>query len=681
LMLVMGRVRFRVGWVLVAFLCQGLVFGLAPGVGAAGPAWPGEWQADSSFYQVWSRADGPVAGGAVARSWLWGPVPFAVANEQYAESSTGQRLVEYMDKARMEVNDPSLDRQSPWFVTSGLLVYEMVTGQMQTGNSRFESRLPAELPVAGDAASPDAPTYATFARNTGAAPKAAGGVVQDRIGKDGTISRINNAPGIPADAKLFGFAYYDEVSKHNVPAVFAEWMRQSGKVLENGRLLQAPLLDPVYVLGRPVTEPYWADVLVGGAPARVLVQLYERRALTYNPGNAPEWRVEMANVGRAYYDWRYKSAPPEPAVAASLGTGGLTVRGWNWPANGAVRVQADLAGAESPLSGPQDAQADGSGRFSVVLPLNPEQQGALAAGGNVQVKARSGSSLAALPVAGRGAVGKVQVEGVLTQVGGQGLQMRARDGKLLSLVMDASSKVQYSEGDTATPAVLRAGIGASVEGMQSGSSVSVLTMKLLSLSKTGAAFGYTLQADGKSVRVSGTGWPGEANINFTIARLNGAGAALGSVRSDSRGNITAVLKLPAGAALGEGPLWLSASLSDKGSVLAQVAVPVDLPSAPAVGSAPPQLSVTATSGEQLGGMGSYCWQGVCADAIGVPLPTNALVVKPGEVLGLRSQYGPDPQMGLSPVSFSAQIYGYQDSTPGSAVYFTPSSQPVHSTGE
>src|SRR5438045_7696836 len=60
---------------------------------AAGNAWPDEWLADSAFYGTWSRADEPVAGGSATRSWLYGPVPFAVANEAYAQSPTGKRLV------------------------------------------------------------------------------------------------------------------------------------------------------------------------------------------------------------------------------------------------------------------------------------------------------------------------------------------------------------------------------------------------------------------------------------------------------------------------------------------------------------------------------------------------------------------------------------------------------------
>jgi hypothetical protein len=37
----------------------------------------------------------------------------------------------------------------------------------------------------------------------------------------------------------------------------------------------------------------------------VLVQLFERRALTYNPANPAVTQVEMGNVGRHYFNWRY----------------------------------------------------------------------------------------------------------------------------------------------------------------------------------------------------------------------------------------------------------------------------------------------------------------------------------------------------------------------------------------
>jgi len=35
------------------------------------------------------------------------------------------------------------------------------------------------------------------------------------------------------------------------------------------------------------------------------VQVFERRVLTYTPGNPPGWDVEAGNVGLHYYEWRY----------------------------------------------------------------------------------------------------------------------------------------------------------------------------------------------------------------------------------------------------------------------------------------------------------------------------------------------------------------------------------------
>jgi hypothetical protein len=77
----------------------------------------------------------------------------------------------------------------------------------------------------------------------------------------------------------------------------------------NGRLgtySTGAFLDWVADLGYPITEPYWTNVKIGGAPKQVLVQAFQRRVLTYVADNPPGWQVEMGNVGRHYYDWRYK---------------------------------------------------------------------------------------------------------------------------------------------------------------------------------------------------------------------------------------------------------------------------------------------------------------------------------------------------------------------------------------
>src|SRR5689334_17067446 len=73
--------------------------------------------ADPAFEKVWSRTDKPVDDRMAARSWMWGPDAFSTRYEQYNEGAGGQHLVTYFDKARMEINDPSADRNSNWFVT------------------------------------------------------------------------------------------------------------------------------------------------------------------------------------------------------------------------------------------------------------------------------------------------------------------------------------------------------------------------------------------------------------------------------------------------------------------------------------------------------------------------------------------------------------------------------------
>ena len=144
---------------------------------------------NASFQQTWARTDQPVADGHAKRTWMWGPqANGGVLSEPYAEAPSGQRQVQYYDKSRMEVNpDPAVADDSPWHVTNGLLVTEMVSGQVQTGERTFEPREPAAVNVAGDANDPTGPTYATIAGLTDAAPLADGApVTQRRKSRDAT---------------------------------------------------------------------------------------------------------------------------------------------------------------------------------------------------------------------------------------------------------------------------------------------------------------------------------------------------------------------------------------------------------------------------------------------------------------------------------------------------------------
>ena len=47
-------------------------------------------------------------------------------------------------------------------------------------------------------------------------------------------------------------------------------------------------------------------VQVDGQPRTVLVQVFEHWTLTYTPDNPAGWQVELGNVGRHYYEWRYE---------------------------------------------------------------------------------------------------------------------------------------------------------------------------------------------------------------------------------------------------------------------------------------------------------------------------------------------------------------------------------------
>src|SRR5689334_16806784 len=97
-------------------------------VPALGFAAPSPDSPNPVFQRVWARADYPVQQGAAPRSWLWGPRANANIKEPDVDSPGGQREVQYYDKARMEINDPNADRNSPWYVTNGLLVVELISG-------------------------------------------------------------------------------------------------------------------------------------------------------------------------------------------------------------------------------------------------------------------------------------------------------------------------------------------------------------------------------------------------------------------------------------------------------------------------------------------------------------------------------------------------------------------------
>src|SRR3954468_24931931 len=64
----------------------------------------------------------------------------------------------------MEINTPNADPTSKFYVTNGLLTVELISGKMQTGNSTYVDRWPADIPLASDPDDTNAPTYLSFQR-------------------------------------------------------------------------------------------------------------------------------------------------------------------------------------------------------------------------------------------------------------------------------------------------------------------------------------------------------------------------------------------------------------------------------------------------------------------------------------------------------------------------------------
>ncbi|MDQ5825810.1 MAG: glycoside hydrolase family 5 protein [Chloroflexota bacterium] len=319
----MPRRRFVSLWLMFALLLPLVAaeFPMSAHVAASTPSF-----ALSQFERVWSRTDRPVAQGAVSRSWLWGPQPGEVRTEPFDGALGGTRTVQYFDKARMEANPAVTDPADPWSTTTGLLVVELVSGRVQVGPNSYETRTPAAVPVAGDAvaqASDDTPLYSSF-RQVASLPGMPDRRVPSSVGSS-VLATINKTGVVGAlQSSEVRYTAYAQETGHNIPDVFERFMQTRGLVSEDGTLREGALFDPVYVLGYPITEAYWATVAIDGVPTRVLLQLYQRRALTYIPSFAPEWQVQMGNVGQHYYTWRYTTpaaptATPNPTAAPRPG--------------------------------------------------------------------------------------------------------------------------------------------------------------------------------------------------------------------------------------------------------------------------------------------------------------------------------------------------------------------------
>jgi hypothetical protein len=137
------------------------------------------------------------------------------------------------------------------------------------------------------------------------------------VDRDGAVTDL-------PDLADFGIAptHYDPVTNQNVASVFWDFMTtDDATVFENGAYVEGDLfLEPLYAVGRPRTEAYWAWVKVNDVEQWVLIQCFERRCLTYAPGNPDGWQVESGNIGQHYYNWRYHQIDLDDPVTPEDGS-------------------------------------------------------------------------------------------------------------------------------------------------------------------------------------------------------------------------------------------------------------------------------------------------------------------------------------------------------------------------
>jgi hypothetical protein len=280
---------------------------------AATPARAASSFADPAFDTQWHQGE------ALATNF-WGPLANATPGitEQYLYSGTNKtRFVQYFDKGRMErydgvTNTPGVQ------VTSGLLAKEMVTGQIQIADDQFTPQAPPDIAIAGDSGG-SAATYADLgtkaARLLAPAASKIGQVSNDTIQLSGDLGS-SALPPIPQTT----MTVYDDATKHNVPGAFAQYRERAG--LTN--------------IGYAISEPFHATVKVAGAPSFVMVQVFERRVLTYTDTNPDAFKVEMGNIGQHYYKWRYpngaSSAPPAAIPANTPPASVALTQTWTDPA-------------------------------------------------------------------------------------------------------------------------------------------------------------------------------------------------------------------------------------------------------------------------------------------------------------------------------------------------------------
>jgi hypothetical protein len=201
----------------------------------------------------------------------------------------------------MEINDPAGDPNDRWYVTSGHLPRELMTGTMQTGPAEFAATRDSFIAALGDPQSfPAYPELLSLYEQPGTiSPSELGRPATDLLNPNLQITQFTDFTSDASTILVKG------ANNHGVPQAFIDFQNQQGMVYESGRFMRRKIFDPLFVFGLPITPAVWVKTYIGGVEQPILFQVFERRVLTYNPANEPAFRVEMGNVGQHYYQWRY----------------------------------------------------------------------------------------------------------------------------------------------------------------------------------------------------------------------------------------------------------------------------------------------------------------------------------------------------------------------------------------
>jgi len=325
-----AEVHMRSRFILLVALVLSLM-PLAPSVSAASAF------ASPAFETQWKQGE------ALAPNF-WGPLANATdrITEEYHYSGTNKtRLVQYFDKGRMERYDGVTDT-SDVRVTNGLLATEMVKGQIQIADDQSMPQPSPEIAIAGDPGG-SAATYADLGTKAAGllAPAASkiGQTPNDTIQPSGDLGSVA-LPPIPQTT----ITVFDGATKHNVPGAFAQYRDRAG----------------LASIGYAISEPFHATVKVAGASSFVMIQVFERRVLTYTDTNPDPYKVEMGNIGQHYYHWRYPNGAPVPATGNATG---------NAPTTGATAPPtADQMNPFGPAAPLTQMYTDPQGRFALKHP-------------------------------------------------------------------------------------------------------------------------------------------------------------------------------------------------------------------------------------------------------------------------------------------------------------------------